>query len=111
VVPTGAIYTACDFKIKASVATGDVASVVATKVYTALTSDSDFVRLMDVSNTGSGTLTIIQRQSGNVADPTPKSYDDAGAGSIIFSKTDGTAIINIQASSPSSFTNDPAIIT
>lgn len=111
VLPTGAIYLACDYKVEANVATGDNASAVAGKIYTVLTSNADFVRLMDVSNTGSGTLTIIQRQSGNVTDPTPKSYDDAGAGSILFAKTDGTALINVQASSPASFVNEPTLIT
>jgi len=111
VIPTGAIYLACDYAVQCHIDTGDLAAAVATKVYNAMLANADLVRLMDISRTSGATITVIQRQSDNVTDPTPKSYDDAGAGSITFSKTDGTALVNVQASSPSSFTNEPSLIT
>lgn len=111
VSPAGPIYTACDYKIRSHILTGDTAAQVATKVHGATLGNSDFVRLMDSKDNLNGSITILQRQSGDVVNPVPKDITEAGAGSITSVNSDGRDIQNIAASSPSSFSNDPGLIT
>lgn len=92
--PTGALYTAADYKIQAGIATGDGAIQVAAKVVAAIELVTAWVSEVTLTDNLSGTVDVQQNYTGNVADAVPKNANDSGVGSITSSTTnngtDGT---------------------
>lgn len=89
-LPTGAAYLASTYKAKASIATGDTATVVATAMKTALSTTLPNVTFADNLN---GTITVTQTVVGTCTDIVKKNTGDTGAGSITATTgTDGAAV-------------------
>lgn len=88
--PTGALYTAADYKITVGIATGESAAQVAAKAVIAIEASAweDEITLTDNAD---GTVDFQQDYSGDIADAAPKNADDSGVGSITSSTSnDGT---------------------
>ena len=89
--PSGGVYTAADNKIKATIATGDNAAAVATKVFNAIGATvTGFTKV----NNGDGTITFTCSTRGAATDAAPHNTGDTGNGNITVAiDNDGVAAV------------------
>lgn len=82
--PVGTLFSACTYKIKVGIATGDTAIVVAGKFKAAVESDPNWNGFEVITNSGDGTLVITQSDEGVVVDPVCKNAAEDSVGSFSF---------------------------
>lgn len=96
--PTGTNYINSNYKVEVDIATGDTATQVASKAYTAIFNTTNWRVNVTLVNNGDGTLEITQGKAGDVDDAVPKDASDATAGSITATTdadgADGTTTYN-----------------
>lgn len=82
--PTGILFSACTYKIKVGIVTGDSAITVAGKFKTAVEADLNWGGFATITNPGDGTLVITQSSKGTATDPVRKNAAEDGNGSFSF---------------------------
>lgn len=83
VAPTGALYVAATYKVKANISSDTTAAQVAARFETAFNTLTGFTTTITTDDTAAdGTMTLTQVVTGPTTNPVPKNADDSGAGSL-----------------------------
>ena len=81
--PTGALYAAANYKVKANISTDTTAAQVAARFETAFNTLTGFTASITSDDTAAnGTMLLTQVVAGPTVNPVPKNQNDSGAGSI-----------------------------